>query len=181
MSWALLILGALRKGAVALIDLVARYPLQCALAASLCFSGYVWLQWTDADAKLEDCRKARETDRKAYSKAQADALAKALAAKAAQEKRYRELAERTDHEHAESLADARAAADRFIARNRLPAPLGSAAERTPSPAESSNPGLPAGVPGDTDLVAVRGVDVQRCTAAVIYALEAHKWANSLAR
>src|SRR5690349_19629823 len=107
--WILTALGTLRKGAVALLGLVARYPLQCALAASLAFSGYVWLQWTDADAKLTDCREAREADRKAYSKAQADALAKALAAKRAAEADYRAKAERANHDHQTSLADARAA------------------------------------------------------------------------
>lgn len=123
-------------------------------------------------------RAGRLADRAAYTAAQDEAGRIARAALAHQEATYRAKAQDTDHAYNLALADARSAADRFIAAHRLrdatlARPTGPAAAGT----TGSNPGLPASLP--VDAVMVSAGDVRACTDATAYALKAHDWAASL--
>lgn len=120
-----------------------------------------------------------EADLDRVKEAQATALLKAQAAKAEAEENYRNLAEETDEQLEQVRTDAMAAAERYIAANRVryQAPR-SVSERPPSAAEDRDSGLREEVPADT-FVAVTDDDVRACTDVTAYALELRGWALKL--
>lgn len=122
----------------------------------------------------------RKADRASYVAAQSEAALIAKRALDAAEARYAHKAMEADLAYQTDLADARSAADRYIDAHRVrwQAPARDAGG-TLATAESSDPGIPASVPGDA--VVVSESDVQACTSAVTYAVKAHEWALSLAR
>ena len=179
MTWLFAALGLARKALQALLGLVVRYPLQCALVASLCLSGWLWMGRRDAIADLADCRAGRKADRAAFEQAATTARRLAEQQKAAEEARHLKRAKEADHAHQTALADARARADAFIARNRLrPQGAGGSPGGTAGPAQGGDPGVPDGLPADP--VMVEADDVLACTDATIYALKAREWALGLA-
>jgi hypothetical protein len=114
-----------------------------------------------------------------FEAAQAEAERLHLAAKAATEARYRELAGRIDNDHARNQAAASSATARFIAANRVqPCPVAGATSGTIAAPGDHGAGVSASVPADS-LVALSDLDVRACTAAATYAIDAYKWANSL--
>lgn len=112
-------------------------------------------------------------------------IAQKLAAAAARkaiadtEARYRSQANAADTTHTAELADARTAADRYIADHRVPAcPVFRQPSNATSAAQGGDPGVPASVPPN-GLVAVSEADVRSCSDAVTYAWDARAWAMGL--
>lgn len=126
---------------------------------------------------LHDERNLRTAERASYLAAQAEADRIARAALSHQEAVYRAKAQDADHAHALKLADARSAADRYIAAHRVHSPAQGPAGSTIASAAPDSSGLPARAPADG--VVVAEADVHACTEAVIYARQAHDWAASL--
>lgn len=132
-----------------------------------------------AQGNLAECKAGRKADRQSYTDAQAEAKRKAEAARLAEEARYRRQAEEADNAHEAQLADARDDAERYIAANRVrPEAAGRSPGGPGTGPESGAPRVPEGLPPD-GLVAVTEADVRACTAATIYAFNAHRWANGL--
>lgn len=113
MIWWLSTLGWLRKAARAAIDIARRYPLQAALIALLCFSGWLWHGKGKALAE----RDAARAEIAAMVEANKVATERANAARAATEKLSKELADATD-QHAADLdaISRRTLADRMRAK-----------------------------------------------------------------
>lgn len=177
--WLLTGMTGLRKAAGALWRLIVRYPWQVAVVALLCISAWLWTGWNGALADLNACTTGREADRKAYADAQKEAAAKALAAKAAAERRYLSLAEKADDDLEQARADAMDAAERYIAAHRVrPESAGGSPGGPAAAPESGVAGIPAGMPPD-GFVAVSDADVRACSAATAYAVMAHNWAKGL--
>lgn len=99
---------------------------------------------------------------------QAHAAQVALNARVAAQ--YQQQAETADADYHQALADAKSAADTYIATHRLrvaPSGLGASG----SPTQANNTPVPAPVPADT--VVVSSGDVQACTGATGYAIAVH--------
>lgn len=113
MIWLLSALGWLRKAARAALDLARRYPLQAALIALLCLSGWLWHGKRTIEQKLI----VAEAQIAAVIEAQKQATERAKEARAATEKLTKELADATD-QHAADLdaISRRALADRMRAK-----------------------------------------------------------------
>ena len=105
------------------------------------------------------------------------ALAKARQAIADTEARYKDHANEADANHAAAIADARTDADRYIAAHRVPACPASAPRGSPAPAQGGSASIPAILPTST---VVDEADVQACSGAAAFALNAHDWAAGLA-
>lgn len=113
-----------------------------------------------------------------FKQAQADAARIAQAALQHEQALYRAKATEADSVYQAQLADARSAADRYIATYRVqPAEVASSGGGTAPSTAGRSPGVPASVPADA--VMVSAGDVQTCTDAATYALKAHDWANSI--
>jgi hypothetical protein len=120
-----------------------------------------------------------ELEIKALIDGQEDAREAQQAVNDAAEKIYTEVAEKIDVEHDHAQDEARSAADRYIADNRLRCPADRGASGRTAPAAPGNgAGVPQSVPAPA-LVAVSDADVRACTAAATYALKAHEWATAL--
>ncbi|WP_371432408.1 hypothetical protein [Novosphingobium sp.] len=122
-------------------------------------------------SRVHELEALRKADAASVAKAQIEARAKAYAQKQAVEAKYRAIAERTDHEYQEQLADARTAADRYIAAHRVRSQASQGGSGGPGAApDDRGAGLPQDLPADA--VMVSASDVQACTGAVAYALKA---------
>jgi hypothetical protein len=122
-------------------------------------------------------RKADATNAK-FAVAQKQAGIAARKAIADKERQYKDQAHEADQFHTAELADARSAADRYIASHRVPACHGGGASggAAASP-QGGGAAVPASLPADA--VVVASGDVQACTAVAKYALDAHNWAVGL--
>lgn len=160
-----------------LLGLIREYPWQCALAVALAACWWLYDGKQDMRAERDAAIEARATDRKEYKTAQMEATARAFAEKKRVETIYKEKADVADKAHATELDSARAAADRYIAANRVRRQIGSAPSATPTPGQGGAPGVPESMP--TGDVMVSEGDVQACTAAITYAIAAHNWAIDL--
>lgn len=147
------------------------------IAALVSFSGVqTWRasHWKD-QAQL--CQAGRKQDRDRYVQAQKDAAAMALAAKVQQEAAYRAQAERTQSEYETELADASAAADRYIATHRVRAEGAQGASGgTGEGSDRGGAGSAIG-PGETPelAVAVKADDVRICTENTTRLEAAREW------
>ena len=109
---------------------------------------------------------------KAVPAAQARAKAAQLALNASVAAQYQAQAETSDANYKIAVADAGAAADRYIAAHRVqPAADPGGTGSADRPAQAGDPGLPDAVPADAILVS--SGDVQACTGATSYAVTAH--------
>lgn len=164
---------------IGLLPILMRWRLGLGIAGGLAVFGLFVASWHYRHAYHAEIarRKAQEAQ---YIAAQAIATQKAQAALVAVETAYRTKANEADQTYRAGLADARAAADRYIASHRVRPGAQSAAGRTASAAEDHGPGVPASVSSGA-LVAVSDSDVQACTDAVTYAVQAHDWAASLTK
>lgn len=132
--------------------------------------------WNARDTKADADEAAMVAE---YHAAQDEALARAIAARNSAEARYRALARQSEIDHAQTLAAADAATDRYISRNRVRScPTASAGGGTPAPAASDGPGLADDVPAG--FVVVAEADVRACGQWQAYGLAARKWALGLA-
>ncbi|WP_420382023.1 hypothetical protein [Novosphingobium sp.] len=83
-----------------------------------------------------------------------------------------------DSAYQAQLANTRSAADRYIASHRVqPQTIASGGSSTAATAPGGSASVPAGVP--TGAVVVSTGDVQACTDAATYALNAHTWAANI--
>lgn len=120
----------------------------------------------------------RKADRAAYVAAQAEATVIAQRALEATEAEYRSKADEADKAFQSKLADARRAADAYVSAHRVRSQaVARDASGTLASAESGRASIPANLPTDAVLVSER--DVQACTDAVTYGIEAHDWALTL--
>ena len=161
----------LRGAATALLGVVGRYPWQSACIALLALSAGLWR----GNVSKERLIVYMKAERVKILDAQDQARAAQLAVNKAAEDKSRQIAKDSDNAHAIELADARTAADRYIAANRV-RPDGA---YRPGPAiataQGDNPGVPDGLPA-AGFVVVSDSDVQACTAATSYAVAAHNQA-----
>lgn len=167
--------GWLKKAAVALLGLVQRYPLQAALIASLCLSG--WL-WRGKERALSE-RDAAKAETAQVIQAGKDALAAQIAMNTQTKAKYEAAAEKADHDHAIQLADAMSRTDRFIRAGGLRKAGGSGADRSGAAAEGEAAGVHQEMPADA--VVVGAADVRICTARSQDALSAYEFGQALIR
>lgn len=168
--------GWAKAAAKWLYKAVKKYPLQCALIAALVACAILW--WR-AD-RIADQRDDALAQIEEMTQASAESLRRAKAQKAAVEQRYRDLAKQKDVEHEKELAHAMDATDRYIASHRVRSCAGGSTGR-PAPApEYHGSGVSEGLPPDP-LVAVSDSDVRACSAAVVYGVKAHEWAEDVAK
>ncbi len=115
-----------------------------------------------------------------FRQAQAAAAAIAQRALKHQEVTWQAKAMEADNAYHAQLADARSAADRYIAAYRVRAQaFGGDAGAATARAADSGAVVPAAMPADAVMVSAN--DVQSCTNAVTYAIKARDWANQLNR
>jgi hypothetical protein len=113
-----------------------------------------------------------------FRQAQADAQKAAQQALDRENTAYQAKATEAQNAYQAQLADAHSAADQYIATHRVqPAPAGSHAGTAAAPTDGGSASVPSAVPADA--VVVSADDVQACTGAVTYALQAHDWAATL--
>lgn len=150
--------------------LLTRWKAVAAVVVLLGFA-WAWQGWTTEKA-------LRKADRAAYVAAQAEATVIAQRALEATEAEYRSKADEADKAFQSKLADARRAADAYVSAHRV---RSQAYQGSPSgtlaSAESGRASVPASLPTDAVMVSER--DVQACTDAVTYGIEAHDWALTL--
>lgn len=131
LGWAKTALSALRQ-------LVAAYPLQCALVASLLACGWLWLGKRDALAERDEAR----AQIVAIAKAQKEAERLAKQARAQTERLSKDLAHATNEQARDLDADSRRGIDAIRVRSKAHC---RAAIATPAPAVPDNS---AGVAGN---------------------------------
>lgn len=107
------------------------------------------------------------------SKAAAEAT-KAL--RAAERKEYQEKADHAEQEHKQALNDVRAATIRYIAANRVQPPRHISAPAAVD--QASDTAEPSPVPSGA-FVAISDADMQTCSAATAYAVNAHDYLMSI--
>lgn len=113
-----------------------------------------------------------------FKQAQAKAQQDAQAAIAHQESTWRLKAQIEDTNHAKELADARAAADRYIADHRVrPQAAQSGGGAAAAPGTGDGAGIRQDLPAAGVMVSEQ--DVQACTEVTTYALALRDWALGL--
>lgn len=155
---------------------LARWRVGLSIAAALALMGLV--------AGLSRYRSAyhaeralRQADRAAFAQAQAEASRIAQEALAHQEHIYVTKARESEHEYVSNLADARTAADRFIAANRVRGQTAACHASTAAPSASGgSASVPADMPGG---VVMDETDVRRAGEWQAYGTACHNWAMSL--
>lgn len=181
MTWLFTAILGIRKALQALWAIAMRYPMQAAIIGLACLSAWLWTGWDKADARADKYAAAIQTERAAYTKAQNEANARAIAAVKAQEARYKEQANNADRSYKEALADANSALDRYIATNRVrragtadSSPGGTTASPQGDAAESGDG------PGATSfMVAVTPDDLRICTVNTERLIAVKAWADGL--
>lgn len=129
-------------------------------------------------AERDDAVKGRADDHASYVAAQEIARQKAEQARAATEASYKALADQKDKEYATEIADARSAADAYIASHRVqPQAAQGASSRSVAGATSDGAGLRQDLPAAG--IVVSEADVHACTEVTGYALKLREWALSL--
>lgn len=142
--------------------------------ALLVVSAFAWHFDARAVANAETVR----VQAASFKQAQAMATQIAQAALQHEQAQYQAKATEADSAYQAQLADARGAADRYIASHRVqPAAASRGADATSAPAEGGGSPVPASVPSDAVVVSTE--DVQACTAVTAYALKAHSWAATI--
>ena len=162
---------------IGLSAILARWKWGLGLAGVLALAGLVMaLQHYRSAYHAE--RALRKADRASYVAEQSKAAERAQAALRYQEHIYVTKARGIEHEYVSKIADARAAADRYIAayRMRNQAVAGRASQAAAS-AEGRGARVPAEMPAASILVSEG--DVRACTDLGAYAISAHEWAVGL--
>ena len=179
MLWLLSALGFVRKALQAAFAMAMRYPREVAIMLLLVAAAWLWHGKSAANDRADACAAGRATERASYIAAGKEAERLARAAKAAQEAKYTQLAKDADHAYETDLANARTAADRYIASHRVRAQAaGDSRGATVAATQGGSSGVPEIMPASAVLVS--DSDVQACTGAVAYGIAAHDWAASLA-
>jgi ABC-type transport system involved in cytochrome bd biosynthesis fused ATPase/permease subunit len=158
--------------------LLTRWKVGLGIFGALAVFGLIAASWHYRHAYHAE-KALRKADRAAYGQAQTEAALIAHRALEATEAKYRTKANEADQSYRAGLADARSAADRYIAANRVRnQTAASQASGAVAAARDRTTGVLQGVPASA-FVAVPDRDVQACTAAYIYAVKAREWALTL--
>jgi hypothetical protein len=114
----------------------------------------------------------------AFTQAQTIATQAAQTALQRQQAAYAAEAKEADSAYQAQLADTRSAADRYIVAHRVqPETIAHGAGSADAATTGGNTGVSAGV--SADAVVVSTSDVQACTDAATYAMNAHSWATTI--
>lgn len=164
-------LGWLRSAFRAALALMVKYPLQCALCASLLACGYLWRGWSHERAAFTRFR----TEASA-------AVTQLKAEKAATEARRAQITKDTDHATQPARDSALDAARRYAAAHRClsPAPViaaGPAGKGLPEPAAPA--GSAEAPAADADMVAISHADLAACSLNSADLLTAYSWAQRI--
>lgn len=160
--------------------LLTRWRFGLTLAAALAFLGLALAANHYRHAYHAE-KALRKADRAAYVAAQSEATLIAKRALDAAEARYRSKADEADKSYRASLADARAAADRYIAGHRVHGTFAGPASGTVTASESRGPGSADSADQATVMVAVTADDIQVCTDNTLRLEAAREWALSLTK
>ncbi len=165
----------LKEALTALLGLVRRYPLQTALIVALCLAGWQWRGKREALADLAAEKTAHAASIKACQDASDANLKAQLAQKAAQEAKYTDLKGKADDALRALDKTAGDLARAYVAANRVRPERVRISTADPA-REGKDPGVPESLPANAELVGITEGDVQACTAAWTYAVEAHNHA-----
>ena len=179
MTWLFAALGLARKALQALLGLVARYPLQCALVASLCLSGWLWMGRRDAIAERERQVASLERQVTAWKDANAKAREWALAEKKLREARARANKERTDANERTLTTASLSAADRYARANKCVRAESPDRLGPDLPGPAPDPQGPVGDDPEPDLVGISRADLDACTVIHSRLTVAREWALDL--
>ncbi|NBW44232.1 MAG: hypothetical protein EBR45_01490 [Betaproteobacteria bacterium] len=159
--------------------LLTRWRTGLSIAAALAFLGLALAANHYRHAYHAE-KALRRADRAAYAAAQSEATVIAKRALDAAEARYRSKANEADKSYLAQLADARSAADRYIAAHRVRwqafARDASAAVAAP---DGGRAGSPDGPGAAANMVAVIPADIQVCTENTLRLEAARAWALGL--
>jgi hypothetical protein len=163
---------------IGLLPILARWRFGLSIAAAVAVFGLIVASWHYRHAYHAE-KALRKADRAAYAAAQSEATIIAKRALDATEARYRSKANEADKSYRAELADARSAADRYIAGHRVRSTFASSAGRAPSSAEGDRAGSPDRAGTAPDMVAVTAGDIQVCTINTTRLEAAREWALGL--
>lgn len=163
MTWLVLALGGLRKGLAAIWGVIARHPWQAALVVVLALCAWLYHGRKEAREELAQHIAAERAATGAQKRVNQAAT-----------KHYEDVANVADTNHADMVADAFDATQRYIAKHRLQ-PADRACQ-APAPAASGDPGVPPEVPAG---IVVGEADVRACADLYVYSVASHDWAQSL--
>jgi hypothetical protein len=163
----------LKEALSALFRLAMRYPLQAALIASLCLSGWLWRGRQAARVDAATWEQAYTDQKAAYQSAQAEAASKQLA---------RDLTDLTEQAHAANDTIRKNAVDVYARAHPVrvcrqaadSAPGGPGAAGLPS-----DPGQPLAPDADADLVAIPRTDLDHLAAKAVRDTEWVNWGEAL--
>ena len=150
----------LKEALGALLHLIRTYPLQAALIASLCLSGWLWRGRQAARVAAAKWEIAFDKQKATYELAQKAAEAKQRAADQANLSGQLAANRELDKAHAQlETARAGAVAD-YLRSHRLQGPAGSASCRASVASMHPSPPAPDSGRADSDLVAVKPADIE---------------------
>lgn len=140
------------------------------LAIALCVAllGATWAYrgWSKEKA-------AHRADIAAWTAASAANEAAQIAQVKALEAKSQQIAKEADHDYKIAVADARTATDRYADAHRCTVRQAASVSPASSPSQGNDPGVPAQVPADSDLVAVSRTDLQALTEWLALGVKAH--------
>lgn len=165
-------LGWAKTALTALRQLVAKYPLQCALVALLCLSGWLWMGKREALAE----RDAARAQIVAIAKAQKEAERLAKQARAETERVSKDLAHATTEQSRSLDADSRRALADYRMRPETRCRAASATDSAPVPDSASGD---LGTPANDQLVAVTAADLEAFRQTYVRTTVCRQWGQSL--
>ena len=187
------LLGGLLSRVFALLKWLFDHPWQAACAALALWTAWLMIITMPAQnaalikvsAQLQAEETAHARTKTNYASAQLLAQHLARQQRTNFERRYKELSTNADIQFAAGQASALAAADRYIAGNRVPNSAGAAIAGSPSGhAAAASPDRSAGSydgpGGGPQLVAVSEADIRICTVNTARLIEGRYWALDLA-
>ena len=160
-----------KNAALRIFKVAAAYPLQAAIIALLCLSA--WLYWSKQNVRVTVAQ--REATIAQMKQASKIATAAQIALNAERTRKDTDNAKQSDLRYITAQAAAGDATVRYIDRWRVRP--NSCLSKTDSATQGDNSKVPDAMSARTILVSER--DVQACSAATGYAIEAHNHAASL--
>lgn len=127
------------------------------------------------DSRAVASAAAMRTQAAQFKAAQETATLRAQQALMREQAQYQTRAAETDRAYQTQLAAARLGSRAYIDSHRMqPGTVARGGSAAPAPAEGDRSGISANMP--TDAVVVSASDLQICSDAVTYGLQAHDWA-----
>lgn len=170
----------LKEASSALFGLVRRYPLQAALIASLCLSGWLWRGRQAERVEAARWETAFSDQKLAYEKAQAEAKAKQIAADTRELELKSLLSEKADDLSRLSSERTRIAVADYARTHRLRCEAADgAASGTASPGVPGDPGRAPESPEAADMVAVTRSDLDALADEAVQGAVRQRYLNAL--